>query len=198
MAAARIAWRAAQPGLNPARLVFLDESGFSTNMARRQGRSPRGKRLVAAVPHGHWKTSTLVAGLRADGIVAPLVIDHPMNGVTFRAYVEQHLAPMLTPGDIVICDNLQCHKSAMPQVAGRARRHRSARRRATLPAALFARHEPDRAGLRQAQEPGPDGRAQRHRHTVEYHRPEPRRCHAKRVRELPRPLRLSTQDVKRL
>ncbi len=97
--------------MNPARLVFLDESGFSTNMARRQGRSPRGQRLVAAVPHGHWKMSTLVAGLRMDGIVAPLVIDHPMNGITFRAYVEQYLAPTLSPGDIVICDNLQCHKS---------------------------------------------------------------------------------------
>lgn len=80
-------------------------------MARRNGRSPRGLRLVAAVPHGHWKTSTLVAGLRVEGIVAPLVIDHPMNGITFCAYVEQHLAPTLKPGDIVICDNLQCHKS---------------------------------------------------------------------------------------
>jgi len=90
--------------------VFLDESGFSTNMARRYGRSPRGRRLAAAVPHGHWKTSTLVAGLRLGGIVAPLVIDHPMNGITFRAYVEQHLAPTLSPGDIVVCDNLRCHK----------------------------------------------------------------------------------------
>jgi transposase len=80
-------------------------------MTRRYGRSPRGRRLTAPVPHGHWKTSTLVAGLRADGIVAPLVIDHPMNGVTFRAYVEQHLAPTLSPGDIVVADNLQCHKS---------------------------------------------------------------------------------------
>jgi len=121
VAAARIEWRAAQSGLNPARLVFLDESGFSTNMARRQGRSPRGKRLVAAVPHGHWKTSTLVAGLRVDGIVAPLVIDHPMNGITFRAYVEQRLAPTLSPGDIVVCDNLQCHKSPGVRAAIEAR-----------------------------------------------------------------------------
>jgi hypothetical protein len=83
-----VAWRAAQPGLNPVRLVCLDESGFSTNMARRQGRSPRGKRLVATVPHGHWKTLTLLAGLRLDSIVAPLVIDHPTNGITFRAYIE--------------------------------------------------------------------------------------------------------------
>jgi transposase len=121
VAAARAAWRAAQPGLNPARLVFLDESGFSTNMARRQGRSPRGQRLIAAVPQGHWQTSTLVAGLRLDGIVAPLVIDRPMNGVTFRAYVEQHLAPSLAPGDIVVCDNLQCHKSPGVRAAIEAR-----------------------------------------------------------------------------
>ena len=86
-------------------------------MARRQGRSPRGKRLVAAIPHGHWKTSTLVAGLRMGGIVAPLVIDHPMNGITFRAYIEQHLAPTLSPGDIVVCDNLQCHKSPSVRAA---------------------------------------------------------------------------------
>ena len=70
-------------------------------MARRYGRSPRGRRLAAPVPHRHWKTSTLVAGLRDDSIVAPLVIDHAMNSVTFRAYVEQLLAPTLAPGDIV-------------------------------------------------------------------------------------------------
>ena len=80
-------------------------------MARRQGRSPR----------GHWQTSTLVAGLRLDGIVAPLVSDHPMNGVTFRAYVEQRLAPRLTPGDIVVCDNLQCHKAPGVRAAIAAR-----------------------------------------------------------------------------
>jgi transposase len=90
-------------------------------MARHYGRSPRGRRLVAAVPHGHWKTSTLVAGLRLDGIVAPLVIDHPMNGTTFRAYIEQHLAPTLSPGDIVVCDNLQCHKTPGVRAAIEAR-----------------------------------------------------------------------------
>jgi transposase len=80
-------------------------------MTRRYGRSPRGRRLAAPVPHGHWKTSTFIAGLRHDGIVAPLVIDHPMNSPTFRAYVTQFLAPTLAPGDIVVCDNLQCHKA---------------------------------------------------------------------------------------
>lgn len=101
--------------------MFLDESGFTTNMARRYARSPRGQRLAAPVPHGHWKTSALVAGLRLGGIVAPRVIDHPMNGVTFRAYVEQHLAPTLVPGDIVICDNLQCHKTPGVRAAIEAR-----------------------------------------------------------------------------
>jgi len=70
---------------------------------------------------GHWKTSTLVAGLRVDAIVAPLVIDHPMNGVTFRAYIEQHLAPRLMPGDVVVCDNLQCHKAPGVRAAIEAR-----------------------------------------------------------------------------
>lgn len=81
-------------------------------MARRYGRCPRGQRLVAPVPHGHWKTSTFVAGLRASGLTAPLVIDGAMNGEVFRAYVEQILAPTLAPGDLVIMDNLGSHKVA--------------------------------------------------------------------------------------
>jgi transposase len=81
-------------------------------MARRYGRCPRGQRLVAAVPHGHWKTSTFVAGLRVNGLTAPLVIDGAMNGETFRAYVEQILGPTLAPGDVVIMDNLAAHKVA--------------------------------------------------------------------------------------
>jgi len=121
VAAARAAWRAAQPGLNPKRLVFLDESGVSTNMARRHGRSPRGRRVAAPVPHGHWKTSTLVAALRHDRVVAPMVIDRPMNGAAFRTYVEQILAPTLAPGDLVLADNLQCHKGAAARAAIEAR-----------------------------------------------------------------------------
>ena len=78
--------------------MFLDETSTATNMARRYGRSPSGRRLVAAVPHGHWRTTTFVAGLRQTGIVAPLVLDGPMTGAVFRAYVEQFLAPPLEPG----------------------------------------------------------------------------------------------------
>jgi transposase len=81
-------------------------------MARRYGRCPRGRRLVAAVPHGHWKTTTFVAGLRHDRVSAPCVIDGPMTGQLFRAYVEQLLAPELRAGDVVILDNLQAHKVA--------------------------------------------------------------------------------------
>ena len=89
------------------RLVFLDETWASTNMVRAYGRAPRGERLIAAVPHGHWKTTTLIAAVRLDGITAPYVL---IDGDTFRAYVEQMLAPTLVPGDIVIMDNLASHK----------------------------------------------------------------------------------------
>jgi len=98
--------------MNPARLVFIDETWATTNMTRQRGRSPRGKRLIAAVPHGHWKTSTFVAGLRLSGLTAPLVLDGAMNGEAFRAYVEQFLAPTLAQGDVVIMDNLSSHKVA--------------------------------------------------------------------------------------
>ena len=90
-------------------------------MTRQYGRAPRGQRLVASVPHGHWKTSTFAAGLRATGLTAPLVVDGAMNGDVFRAYVEQVLAPTLLPGDIVILDNLSSHKVAGVREAIEAR-----------------------------------------------------------------------------
>jgi transposase len=96
--------------MNPDRLVFVDETWATTNMTRPRGRCQRGERLVAAVPHGHWKTSTFVGALRLTGLGAPLVLDGAMNGEAFRAYVEQILAPTLAPGDIVIMDNLGSHK----------------------------------------------------------------------------------------
>lgn len=112
MAKARADWAEQQPELDPAKLVFLDETWTTTNMARRFGRSPRGDRVVGAVPHGHWRTSTFVAGLRQDGLIAPLVLDGAINGETFLAYVQQFLAPALRPGDVVIMDNLASHKIA--------------------------------------------------------------------------------------
>ena len=90
--------------------MFIDETGATTKMARLRGRSKRGERCRAAVPHGHWKTTTFIAGLRLDGLTAPMVLDGPMNGVTFRAYVEQMLVPTLRPGDVVIMDNLPAHR----------------------------------------------------------------------------------------
>lgn len=112
VARARRRWIREQGMLDPARLVFIDETATSTNMVRRRGRCPRGERLVASVPHGHWKTITFVAGLRHDGIVAPFVIDGAMNGPIFLAYIEQCLAPTLGRRDIVIMDNLPAHKVA--------------------------------------------------------------------------------------
>lgn len=99
-----------QHRFKPDRLVFIDETWVKTNMTRPRGRSFKGTRLVAHVPHGHWKTTTFLAGLRASGLVAPLVIDGAVNGDLFVAYVEQQLVPVLRPGDIVVMDNLSSHK----------------------------------------------------------------------------------------
>jgi transposase len=108
----RRAWFEAQPDLDPAKLVFVDETGASTKMARIRGRAPRGQRCRAGVPHGHWKTTTFTAGLRLSGFTAPMVLDGPMRGEVFRAWTEQALAPTLNPGDTVILDNLPAHKVA--------------------------------------------------------------------------------------
>jgi transposase len=110
VADARTAWRERQPFLNPEKLVFIDETWASTNMARRYARSPRGERALAYAPYGHWKTTTFLAGLRYDRIDAPCVFDGPINGERFRAWVEQFLVPTLSPGDIVVMDNLPSHK----------------------------------------------------------------------------------------
>lgn len=112
VAKARRRWRGFQGFMDPDRFVFLDETGASTNMVRRTGWAPKSERLVDHTPHGHWHTTTFVAGLRASGIVAPLVLTGPMNGRTFLAYAEQFLAPALSPGDVVVMDNLAAHKVA--------------------------------------------------------------------------------------
>lgn len=112
MRAEREAWHAAQPALAARDLVFIDETWLSTKMARRSGRCAKGERLKAAIPYGHWKTTTFLAGLCHDGVIAPLVLDGPIDGETYRAYVEQFLAPALRPGQIVLMDNLPSHKVA--------------------------------------------------------------------------------------
>ena len=111
----RWAWFEEQIDLEPDRLVFVDESWASTNMARRYGRCPRGERLRMSVPHGHWKTTTFIAGLRNSGIVAPFVIDGPVNRDVFETWIERVLVPELRSGDIVILDNLSSHKGKRVQ-----------------------------------------------------------------------------------
>ena len=113
----RRAWFEAQPALDPDRLVFVDETGASTKMARRCGRALRGHRCRAPVPHGHWKTTTFVGALRLSGMTAPMVLDGAMHGAAFLAYVKKVLVPTLEPGDIVVMDNLPAHRSAAAREA---------------------------------------------------------------------------------
>jgi transposase len=105
-------WFEGQLDFDPERLVFIDETWASTNMARRYGRAPCGERLRMSIPHGHWKTTTFIGALRLSGMTAPMVLDGPINGRAFQAYVDQVLVPELKPGDLVIMDNLGSHKGA--------------------------------------------------------------------------------------
>jgi transposase len=116
----RAQWKRYQGRVDPTRLVFIDETWAKTNMTRTHGRCTRGRRLVASVPHGRWRTLTFLAALRSDRIVAPCVIDGPINGESFLAYIEQVLVPTLRPGDIVIIDNLGSHKGKAIRRAIRA------------------------------------------------------------------------------
>ena len=110
--AARQAWFDGQLDLDPDKLIFIDETGASTKMARLRGRSRRGERCRAAIPHGHWKTTTFTAALRRTGMSAPMVLDGAMDGPSFLAYIEQVLVPTLAPGEVVVMDNLPAHKPA--------------------------------------------------------------------------------------
>jgi transposase len=100
----RLEWFDEQPDLDPSKLVFIDETGASTNLARKGGRCRRGRRLRAAVPHGHYKTVTLVAGVSLRGLVAPKTFDRPINAALFEEWVENCLVPTLSQGDIVVMD----------------------------------------------------------------------------------------------
>jgi putative transposase len=103
-------WLKHRVGIDPARLVFIDETWTKTNMAPLRGWAPRGERLIGKAPFGHWNTSTFLAALRHDRIEAPWLVNGPINGERFRVYVQQVLVPTLNPGDIVIMDNLGSHK----------------------------------------------------------------------------------------
>src|SRR5437763_16353620 len=106
----RAQWTKYQDRVEPERLVFIDETWTRTDMAPLRGRAPRGDRLIAKVPHGRWKTMTFLAALRHDRIAAPWFIERPLDGESFRTYVEKVLLPTLRPGDIVIMDNLGSHR----------------------------------------------------------------------------------------
>ena len=112
VALARRRWMREQGMFDPARLVFIDETSTNTAMVRLRGRCPRGIRLIDHVPHGHWKTITFIAGLRRRAMVAPFVLDGPMNAPSFLAYLEQCLVPTLKRGDTVMMDSLPVHKVA--------------------------------------------------------------------------------------
>ena len=122
MADRRVRWRDGQADLDARRLIFIDETWARTNMTRLRGRAPRGTRLIGRVPHGHWKTSTLIAALGLPGVRCAAVIDGPVNRDAFEAFVEQVLVPALRPGDVVVLDNLSSHKGprarAMIEAAG--------------------------------------------------------------------------------
>lgn len=105
-------WLRASRRLDPARLVFIDETWIKTNMAPIRGWGPKGERLLGFAPHGRWHTLTFLAALRINALTEPCVVEGPINGVIFRAYIEQFLLPTLQPGDIVILDNLGSHRSA--------------------------------------------------------------------------------------
>jgi transposase len=126
VAAARRHWRDTQPVHDARGYVFVDESGVTTDLLRRYGRSPRGARLRDHTPCGHWQTHTVIAALRVGGLGAPAVFDGPLDNPTFLAYIEQVLVPTLQPGDVVVLDNLAIHKqpavhAAIERVGARVR-----------------------------------------------------------------------------
>jgi hypothetical protein len=108
----RVVWRRVLPQINAKRLIFIDETWTKTNMTRLRGRAPRGERLIDKVPHGHWKTTTLIAALGISGMRCSTVVDGAVNGDVFEAFVEQVLVPELRRGDVVVMDNLSSHKHA--------------------------------------------------------------------------------------
>jgi len=110
VAARRVEWCSWSKTVEPRRLIFIDETWATTNMTRLRGRAPRGERLIAKIPHGHWKTTTLIAALGIEGVQCATVVDGSVNADVFEAFVEQVLVPVLQPGDLVILDNLSSHK----------------------------------------------------------------------------------------
>jgi transposase len=181
----RARWKAHQGRINPSRLVFIDETWVKTNMAPLRGWGPRGRRLKAYAPFGHWKTLTFIAALRHDRIDAPWVIDGPINGELFLLYIKRVLAPTLSPGDIVVLDNLGSHKGKAARAAVRAK---------GAHLLFLPPYSPDlkpyRTGLRKAQTPDAQGPAPRCRNNLAKGRPTPRTLQPQRMRKLPHERRI--------
>lgn len=160
-------------------MVFIDETWAKTNMARTHGRAPRGERLRAAVPHGHWNTTTFVAGLTLRGMTSPFVLSGPINRAAFETYVEKVLVPELRPGDIVIMDNLSSHKG--PRV-------RSMIETAGAELLYLPPYSPDfnpiEKRLRKAQGHAPQGRRTNRRGPMGRNRSDHRYIHTSRMRQL--------------
>lgn len=186
----RAQWASYQTRVDPARLVFIDETWTKTNMAPLRGWSPIGERLKAKAPYGHWNTMTFLAALRHDRIVAPWLIDGPINGERFLLYVEAVLVPTLKPGDIVIMDNLGSHKSKAVRKAIR----RAGAHLIFLPK-YSPRPEPHRAGLRKAQASLAKSRPANPRHRLLGYRTAARHVLRSRMRQLPQERRLPMIDA---
>ena len=112
MAEQRRGWHEQLKGIDPQRLVFIDESGAKTNLTRTRGRAPRGERVIERVPHGHWQTTTMISAVRTSGPCAPFVVPGATDSDVFRCYVQHVLVPQLNAGDVVVMDNLQPHKAS--------------------------------------------------------------------------------------
>ena len=173
-------WFENQLDLDPDRLVFLDETWASTNMARRHGRCRRGERLRVGIPHGHWKTTTFVAGLTSRGMIAPWVLDGPINREAFETYVEKVLVPELMHDAIVVMDNLSSHKGPK-----RPRDDRGCRGRGY---STFPPYSPDfnpiEKRLRQAESAASQSSGEDYRRPVEHHRPNRRYVYTQRMSKL--------------
>jgi len=186
-------WFDDQLDLDPDRLIFIDETGANTKMARLRGWAVKGQRCRAAVPHGHWKITTFTAGLRLNGLTAPMLLDGPMHGPAFHAYVEQVLVPELSPGEIVVMDNLTAQK-----VAGVRETIEAAGAQLLYlppyspdPGSLSgAGFQPHRDGVLEAQGVAAKNRRPDSRRALGRRRAKPRCLHAKRMRQLLRRIRI--------
>jgi hypothetical protein len=181
VAAARAAWRAEAAGIDPERLIFIDESGFDTRLTRTHARAPRGQRAHGTAPGGHWRRLTLIGALGLDGICAAMTVAAATGTAVFLAFVTQVLIPVLSrekPDAVVVMGNLAAHKAAGVRHALEAA---GSRGRLPLPARLLAGQEPPRASLVEAENPParqgrplPRGARERHPRRPRNHHPQRR------------------------